>query len=91
MQSKTIRILFAVSLFMLAGSGVSFLIGHQRALNNPQAEASALDAFISQPGDNWKYMGGALLLIGLASVFAAIRIWFQERKEAEPIIRIAGN
>ena len=91
MQTKTVKILFTVSLFMLAGSGVSFFIGHQRALKAAQVEASAMDMFASQPGDNWKYLGAILLLVALASAFAAIRIWLQERKEAEQVTRIIIN
>lgn len=91
MISKTIKALSAISLFMLAGSGVSFLVGHRRSLNAGQLESSGLDIFSAQPGDNWKYLGGALLLIALASAFAALRIWLQERKEAEQITHIVIN
>jgi hypothetical protein len=77
---RTIKRLFAASVFLTLCSITSFYVG-SRAGAAPAPAANPLGAqFGGDPGDGWMLAGGFLMLVAVAFASAGLMLWMREKE-----------
>jgi hypothetical protein len=80
-MGRTIAILFAISLSLVATGGLTYRFGTSVNLRSPQLDE--LSSLAGSPGDKWLFLGGLLILLGGAVALAAVKSLIQDRRELQ--------
>lgn len=83
-MSGTVRKLFGVSISLVVFAMVSFYVGAieaGKAAGSAQPADSLARNFSADPGDGWMMLGGFLLLVALALIFAGLMLRTRERSD----------
>lgn len=80
-MNRTIKRLFASSLFLALCSATNFYVGSQKAaVQTTQSTNILAQQLGSDPGDGFMLAGSFLMLIAVAVAFAGAMLWVRERE-----------